>query len=273
MIQDIEKSKLNNEYQNADPTENSVALCYKDGKILCSIINGVVSFPNCSSADLKEYVYLFSVDENSFFLCSVEPFSDFEFHNIRELRECKNKKEIYAGVTGYHLFCWYSKNKFCPACGSKAFHSKNERALVCSCGNVIYPRIDIAVIVGVINKGKILLTRYSKAHSAYRKPALVAGFAEIGETIEQTVEREVFEETSLKVKNITYCKSQPWGFTGGMLFGFFCEVDGSADVKIDENELSEAFWASPDEIDFDDNGVSLTEYMIGLFKSNKGAVI
>ena len=71
----------------------------------------------------------------------------------------------------------------------------------------MYPRINPAVIVGVIKGDSILVTRY---RAGYKHNALVAGFTEIGETLEQTVEREVMEETGVKVKNIRYYKSQPY---------------------------------------------------------------
>ena len=72
----------------------------------------------------------------------------------------------------------------------------------------------------------------------YKKYALIAGFAEIGETIEETVQREVMEEVGLKVKNLRYYKSQPWSFSNTLLFGFFAELDGSAEITLDEEELA-----------------------------------
>ena len=85
----------------------------------------------------------------------------------------------------------------------------NERAMVCRCcGQRNYPRINPAVIIGVTNGDRLLMTKYADRPLAFY--ALVAGFTEIGETFEQTVEREVMEEVGLKVKNIRYYKSQPW---------------------------------------------------------------
>ena len=93
-----------------------------------------------------------------------------------------------------------------------------------SCEHVVYPKIKPAVIVGVIHEGKLLTSRY--AGRAYGGLALIAGFVEIGETGEDTVRREVMEEVGLKVKNITYFATQPWGFESDLLLGYFCEVDG-----------------------------------------------
>ena len=76
---------------------------------------------------------------------------------------------------------------------------------------MVYPRISPAVIVGILNGDKLLMSKY--AGRSYRSYALIAGFIEIGESAEQTVQREVMEEVGLKVKNIRYYKSQPWGFT------------------------------------------------------------
>ena len=82
----------------------------------------------------------------------------------------------------------------------------NRRELACSaCGNVVYPRINPAVIVGVRHEDRLLLTRYARG---YRRPALVAGFAEVGESLEETVRREVMEEVGLHIGRLHYYKSQ-----------------------------------------------------------------
>ena len=80
-------------------------------------------------------------------------------------------------------------------------------------------KIAPAVMVGVTNGDKILMTNY--AGREYKKYARIAGFTEIGETAEQTVEREVMEEVGLHVKNIRYYKSQPWGYDSDLLLGYF----------------------------------------------------
>jgi NAD+ diphosphatase len=130
---------------------------------------------------------------------------------------------------------------------------------------MIFPKIAPAVIVGVINGDKILLTKY--ANREYKRYALIAGFNEIGETIEETVRREVMEEAGLYVKNLKYYKSQPWGFDSNLLMGFFCEVDGSDKIRLDEHELSEAEWVDKENIpDYGEN-LSLTHEMMMVFKN------
>ena len=138
---------------------------------------------------------------------------------------------------------------YCPACGQRE-----------------YPKLNPAVIVAVTEGDKLLLTKY--AGRAYTKYALIAGYTEIGETVEETVQREVMEEVGLKVKNIRYYKSQPWSFTDTLLMGFFVEVDGDDTIRLDENELQVAKWCSREEIPEND-GISLTREMMEVFKNGK----
>ena len=81
------------------------------------------------------------------------------------------------------------------------------------------------------------------------------------------VQREVMEEVGLKVKNIRYYKSQPWSFSSTLLCGFFCEVDGDTDITLDTEELAVGEWFDRDNIPVEDDGVSLTREMIGVFKT------
>ena len=118
--------------------------------------------------------------------------------------------------------------------------------------------------MGIVNGDKILLSKY--AGREYKKYALIAGFAEIGESIEDTVRREVGEEVGLKVKNLRFYKSQPWSFTDTLLFGFFCQVDGDDTITMDDQELSVAQWVSREEVPDDPEGISLTREMMTVFK-------
>ena len=102
-----------------------------------------------------------------------------------------------------------------------------------------------------------------------KKYALLAGFTEIGETVEETVAREVMEEVGLKVKNIRYYKSQPWAFSDTLLMGFYCDLDGDAEVTLDEEELALAEWFERDEIPVEPSRDSLTNEMIIKFKQGE----
>ena len=132
------------------------------------------------------------------------------------------------------------------------------------CGAVEYPKISPAVIIAVTHKNRLLLSKY--AGRSYKKYALLAGFVEIGETVEETVKREVMEEVGLSVTNIRYYKSQPWSFSGTVLMGFFCDLDGDDEtIILDENELSLAEWFDRESLPVSPSRDSLTNEMIMTF--------
>jgi NAD+ diphosphatase len=123
------------------------------------------------------------------------------------------------------------------------------------------------VIVAVTDGDKLLLSKY--AGRAYTRYALLAGYTEIGETIEQTVHREVMEEVGLRVKNLRYYKSQPWGTEQDLLLGYFCDLDGDDTIDLDEDELSTAEWVHRDDMNMEDDGFSLTREMMVAFQNGE----
>lgn len=273
MIQDIFPHRMNITYKPDKKASGSDRVIYfTDEGVLFGTALPAVSELGLLGTDLT---YLFSIDEISFFLpedISVTYPDGYGFRKIRELRYSGDAagEELFAIYTAKQLWTWYRNNRFCGRCGERTGRSKTERAITCEhCGNIIYPRVVPAVIVGVIDRenDKILVTKYNGRSIGYY--ALVAGFAEIGETLEQTVEREVMEETGLKVKNIRYYKSQPWGIADDLLTGFFCEVDGSTEIHMDESELSVAEWKSREEVELQPDGLSLTSEMMCVFKSGE----
>ena len=136
-----------------------------------------------------------------------------------------------------------------------------------SCGHYEYPVLSPAVIIGITNGDKLVMSKYEGR--SFKNYALIAGYAEIGETIEETIRREVMEEVGLKVKNIRYYKSQPWSFSGTLLFGFFCDVDGDDTLTVDHSELSMAKWFHRSEIKGQGNSSSLTNEMMMIFAEGK----
>ena len=136
-----------------------------------------------------------------------------------------------------------------------------------SCGQMEYPKICPAVIVAVLDGERILLTKY--AGRSYTRYALIAGFAEIGETIEQTVHREVMEEVGLRVKNLRFYKSQPWSFSDTLLMGFYCDLDGEDRITLDQDELAVAEWFNRGQIPAPELDISLTSEMMMRFQNGE----
>jgi NAD+ diphosphatase len=128
--------------------------------------------------------------------------------------------------------------------------------------------LNPAVIVGVTHKNRIILSRYNgQPKNTY---ALVAGFIEFGESLEEGVKREVLEEVGLHVTNVRYYKSQPWPFTSSLLMGFYCDViSGDEDIVLDPEELSLAQWFEREDIPVEFNNISLTNEMIMAFKNGE----
>ena len=173
----------------------------------------------------------------------------------------------FAGITARHISIWRENRIFCGRCGSENIPSETERAAVCpSCGLTVYPEIMPAVIVAVYDGDRLLMVRSEKA--SYKHFALVAGYTEIGETFEQTVRREVMEETGLRIKNIRYFGNQPWGFSNSQMVGFFAELDGSPEITLQESELTEARWFDRRDIPLPPYKTSIGNRMISLFREN-----
>ena len=225
----------------------------------------------------QQYLYLFEIDGVHFYLWNQKDAikdaiekqaADYEWTDISKLRNQSPKYLSFAGVTGWQLYQWYDSRRFCGRCGHPMVPDEKERMMKCpECGLMEFPKICPAVIIAVTHGKRILLSKY--AGRAYKKYALLAGFTEIGETLEETVRREVMEEVGLKVKNITYYKCQPWSFSDTLLSGFYCELEGEENVTLDQEELALAEWFEREEIPVEEEDCSLTNEMIMNFKRGK----
>ncbi|BCN31160.1 NAD(+) diphosphatase [Anaeromicropila herbilytica] len=284
MIQDILPKVLNNQYFKKNITADSTVLIYEQDNVYVMSDDDNIQFPKYSdmpTTNKIQYIYLFSVDQEMFFLGLLDDdiswkqnsmldklnVKGYSFENIRIFRNPQYGYLAFAGITGYQLYGWYLDNMYCGRCRETMIHSDTERMVQCpKCGNIVYPKISPAVIVGITNGNKLLMTKY--ANGDYKRYALVAGFTEIGESMEETVKREVMEEVGLKVKNITYYKSQPWSFTGCVLMGYFAEVDGDTTIRMDENELAVAEWFDREEVPGGEGEISLTREMMRVFRED-----
>lgn len=271
MIQDIAPHRLYNQYNSsAVPEREDYVLRFESGRVLLRTGDApqllrVKDFP-----ESRGLVYGFAVDDARFFLLLEEAVlpDGCAFVDVRSLRGSAllPREILFAIFTGKHLSDWYRDARFCGRCGKAMSHSLRERAMTCTCGYTAYPRIMPAVIVGVKNGDSLLLTKY---RTGFAHNALIAGFTEIGETAEETVAREVMEEAGLRVKNITYYKSQPWGTANDLLMGFYCDVDGDVGITMDKGELKYAAWVRRGEIELQPDDFSLTNEMMLMFKTGR----
>lgn len=277
MIQDIQPHHYDNQYRAVPPDPESYALYYEDHAALMRRTADGIAFPRFRELErlneeiYEDCIYLFTIDEDRYYLVqelSREPLSVFTMENTEIFREAAPRYQAFAGITGYQLYNWYRNHKYCGRCGSMMKCDGKERMLYCEkCRNMEFPKICPAVIIGVTDGNRILMSKY--AGRAYKKYALLAGFTEIGETAEETVKREVMEEVGLKVKNIRYYKSQPWSFSDTLLMGFYCELDGDGTITLDRNELAFAEWFEREDIPEVTSNESLTNEMIMRFKNGE----
>jgi len=285
MLQDLSFGRLYNEYKDIAPANEDVVICVQESSVLLRRNDDdSLELPRYTDvsrwADEKQWQswkedkfhYVFRLQEHNYFLwmgnagdCD-DP--DYHYENTRQLRQLQSKDVCFAAMTAWHLYVWYRNNQFCGRCAGPTVHDVKERMLLCpNCGNMIFPRISPAVIIAVTDGDRLLLSKY--AGRAYTRYALLAGYTEIGETLEQTVQREVMEEVGLRVKNIRYYKSQPWGVDGNVLMGFYCDLDGDDTVHLDWQELAMAQWFPRNDLPAKDDGISLTREMIRIFGEGK----
>lgn len=275
MIQDILPYQFNNCYTPAPPNSDSFILWYDSSKVLMQQQkDGQIQFPRFADLPTQpepQWIYLFSIGEDRFYWLNQRecPLPEpFQMQSIYALRVLQPRHFAYAGLVGFHLHNWYNRHRFCGRCGAALQPDRKERMMFCpDCGCMSYPQICPAVIIGLTHGDKILLSKYNGRN--YKDYALLAGFAEIGETIEETVKREVWEEVGLHVKNIHYYKSQPWPHSSSLLLGFFAELDGDDEtIHLEEQELSMAAWVPRSELSMQADDISLTNEMILYFKEN-----
>jgi NAD+ diphosphatase len=153
---------------------------------------------------------------------------------------------FYPLVKSYHLLDWDKKSKYCSQCGGSIAMRANAFEKVCSsCELSFFPRISPSIIVLIKSENKILLAR--SAHFAAGIYGLIAGFVEPGETLEQAVHREVYEEVGLKVDNLCYFRSQPWPFPDSLVIGFTADYAGG-NISFLDGEIAEAAWYGKDDM-------------------------
>lgn len=184
------------------------------------------------------------------------------FYNLKEVYDISH--DLYLMATRAVLVRdWYISHQYCGRCATKTLLDEKDMMLKCpECGQVHYPRIAPAIIVAIRNEGKLLMAKHSY-HDNIRY-ALIAGFVEPGETIEEAVHREVLEEVGIKIKNLKYKRSQSWPFPNSLMLAFTAEYE-SGDIKVDGDEILKAKWFKKDEIIRYGSDISISDWLIQEF--------
>jgi NAD+ diphosphatase len=238
-----------------DKTENDIWFVFYKGKILVKNIDNKVSLPTTKELNSIDFSktcihHIGASDGHNCFLVEIENDVSFEinysFYDLRSIISILQEDMFLLCSRAAHLLNWYKNNNYCSKCGEQVIESAVEISKVCpKCNLVTYPRISPAIIVAVIKDNKILLGHNNRFKEKIY--SVLAGFVEAGETFEQCVMREVYEESGIKVRNIRYFGSQPWPFPDSLMVAFTAEYAGG-EISVDGNEIIHADWFEVDKL-------------------------
>lgn len=193
-----------------------------------------------------EMLYIGTLDGRQCFCVELADAPETEMHDLRGYINRMDAAGAAIISRAVQLARWHIDSGFCGGCGTENAKSASEFAKKCpQCGRVHFPRLCPAVIVAVSRNDRILL-----AHNKHFRPGLysaIAGFVEAGESLEECVEREIYEEVGIRVKNIQYFGSQSWPFPHSLMIGFSAEY-ASGELTPDGNEIIDAKWFAPNEL-------------------------
>ena len=177
------------------------------------------------------------------------PFAELgEFQELRYLGTVLPADEANLVAHARALVLWHASQTFCGICGSAARPEAAGNSRVCTnedCRREIFPRVDPAIIVLVENGESCLLGRQQSWPEG--RYSTIAGFVEPGESLEDAVRREVYEETNIRVGRVSYHSSQPWPFPSALMLGFTAEAR-TADIVLNDGELEDAQWFTREQL-------------------------
>lgn len=259
--------------------EISLWFVFKGQKILIREKEGRISIPLKSDMDdlgLKPsgVQYFGLLDEMPCFtgeiFDQIPPENGLVFKGVRSLFDRMDQKMIMVIGLANQLMLWQKNHKYCGNCGTPMENKRDERAKECpKCGLVNYPRISPAIIVAVLKDNQILLARSRRFPGGFY--SVLAGYVEPGETLEECVKREVFEEVGIEVKSIRYFGSQPWPFPDSQMIAFTAEYS-SGEINPDESEIVDAGWFTPDNLPEIPSRISISRSLIDWFLESRKSI-
>ncbi len=187
---------------------------------------------------------------------------------LRQLFGTLSDEEFAIAGRALGLTAWDADHRHCGRCGAPTERSTVERVRTCTtCSHGAYPRLSPAVIVLVERDGRCLLARNARTKMPFY--STLAGFVEVGETLEHCVAREIKEEAGIDVADVRYFGSQPWPFTGSLMIGFTARWAGGELVP-EPTEIMDADWFAPDALPTVPPRLSIARELIDDFVRRRG---
>jgi NAD+ diphosphatase len=184
------------------------------------------------------------------------------FTGLRALFSVLPEPLLRVAGTALMVVDWDRSHRFCGRCGTPTRAKDGERARECpACGELAYPRISPAIIVAVTRGDRLMLVRH---HRFAQRFTVVAGYVEPGETLEECVHREVFEETAIDIDEPRYFANQPWPFPHSLMVAFTAE-HRSGEIRVEPSELIEGGWFSADALPVVPDRVTIARRLIDAF--------
>ncbi len=242
-------------------------------KLLVKLENGVPDIPVLQDGprnlglEAVRAQFLGTIDGEACYSADVPEFAEAPqemlFSGLRGLYDTLDGALYRVAVVAVQVVDWDRTHQFCGRCGEKTRYKEGERAKECPrCGLISFPRISPAVIVAVERGEKLLMARANRFPAAFY--SVLAGFVEPGETLEETVVREVKEEVGIEVTDIRYFGSQSWPFPDSLMIGFTAQYAGG-EICIDTTEIVDAGWFGADELPELPGKISIARQLIDWF--------
>ena len=210
----------------------------------------------------KKAYKIFEQNDVSFFLVE-------EIEELKENLEYLAKRYLYPHLDedsltlisrAFQIYDWIYKQKFCARTGNQLSDVNDDLSKFCTnCKRDYFPKMSPCILVAVTNNNRILLVKHN--NEIRTLSTVIAGFVELGESLEECVKREVQEEVGLQVTNIKYLESQSWPFPNQLMMAFSAEAI-SDEIEIDNNELLEANWVQKDDLPHNPPEPSLSNNLI-----------
>jgi NAD+ diphosphatase len=227
---------------------DSIVSINENKKILFNKRENSFLHNNANTNSIENFYEIFKLDDTSIFLTNT-------INSLDENQVYLSKKELYPYLDeesltivsrAFQIFDWIYNQNYCSRTGNKLTSVKEDLSKICESSSKDYfPKMSPCILVIVTYKNELLLVRHNnEIRTLY---TAIAGFVDLGESLEECVEREVYEEVGLRIKNINYVGSQSWPFPNQLMMAFQAEAT-SKEVLIDEKEILEASWFKPNEI-------------------------